>query len=106
MTYEHWVKNPIAPIPAAISTLPDQVCPVTATPLPSNPCSQVTIVALPNNTGDGSSGNPWVRVGGKNIGATEGTPLTPGTPAIIHVNNTNLIYIFGNGTDKVAITWV
>ncbi len=88
---------------SAINTLDDFTSGNPPMQLPNNPCSEVILVALDSNTGTGAA---TLRIGDVNISASRGMPLDPGTPITLKVTNTNLIYVFGNGTDKVSVMFV
>jgi len=80
-------------------TLPDVTATGPATPLPSLECHSAVIQAMHGNIG-------YVRVGDSNTGAARGYELFQGEPIAITVNNLNEVYIYGNGTDKVAVLYI
>ena len=69
-------------------------------PLPNAACDKVTVVALPTN-----DGTRFIRVGDANIGANQGTPLSPGTPCDFQVSNLAYIYYYGTAPDKISVTY-
>ena len=87
--------------PTAINVLADVTAAAAATQLiaASTPCRAVVVRALRANTGN-------VRVGGAMVLVGSGAELSAGDSISLAVSNVNLVYIFGNGTDKVSITYV
>lgn len=86
---------------SAIGTLAD----VTAAAAPtqivvaSTPCKSVIVESLAANTGT-------IRIGDSNVSATRGVEMSKGDAAVIDVDNVNKVYVFGNATDKVSVTYV
>jgi hypothetical protein len=85
----------------SIGTLADVTAAASATQLTANstPCKTVTVKALAGNTGK-------VRVGDSNVTASRGHELSKDQAIDIVVNNVNLIYVFGNASDKVSVIYV
>jgi hypothetical protein len=85
----------------AIGTLADVTAAASATRLTANstPCKTVTVKALAGNTNK-------VRVGDSNVTASRGHELSKDQAVDIVVNNVNLIYVFGNASDKVSVIYV
>jgi hypothetical protein len=90
----------IAPC-TAIGTIADVTAAAAATQLTANStaCRSVVVRSLGANTGS-------IRVGDSNVGASRGEELSPGDAVVLAVNNVNLVYVRGNGTDKVSVTYV
>ncbi len=70
-----------------------------AAALGTNTSKAVCVIALAANTGT-------VYLGGSSVSATVGFPLVAGANACATVSNTNLLYIIGTASDKVAYDWV
>jgi len=85
----------------SIGTLADVTAAAVATRLivASTPCKSVVVKALAANTGN-------IRIGDANVTASRGDDLNAGDGITLAVSDVNLVYIFGNGTDKVSITYV
>jgi hypothetical protein len=85
----------------AIATLADVTAAAAATRLivGSTPCTSVVVRSLAANTGK-------IRVGDANVTASRGAELSAGDSIVLQVNNVNLVYVFGNASDKVSITYV
>lgn len=106
--WNRWLESPTQGIPyveerpaATIGVLADVVAAAAATQLTaaSTPCRAVVVRALRANTGN-------VRVGGAGVLVGSGAELSAGDSVSLAVSNVNLIYVFGNGTDKCSITYV
>lgn len=106
--WNRWLESPTQGIPyveerpaGAISVLADVVAAAAATQLiaASTPCRAVVVRALRANTGN-------VRVGGAGVLVGSGAELSAGDSISLAINNVNLVYIFGNGTDSVSVTYV
>jgi len=84
-----------------IGTLPDVVAAAVATPISSLSvnCRAVCVRSLKANAAS-------IRVGDSNVSASRGDEISPGDAISLGVNNLNSVYIFGNGTDKVSITYI
>ena len=86
---------------SSIGTLADVTAAASATQLTSSntPCKAVLVVSLAANTGK-------IRVGDSNVTASRGAELSAGDAVVLMVSNVNLVYVFGNASDKVSVTYV
>ena len=86
---------------SAIGTLADVTAAAAATQLvvASTPCKGVAVESLAANTGT-------IRVGDSSVSASRGVEMSKGDAVVLDVTNVNLVYVYGNGTDKVSITYV
>jgi len=89
------------PPATSIGTLADVTAAASATQVTasSTPCKAVVVRALAANTG-------VIRVGNVDVTASRGKELSAGDDVVLAVNNVNLVYIFGNASDKVSISYV
>ena len=86
---------------SSIGTLADVTAAASATQLTSSStaCKAVLVVSLAANTGK-------IRVGDSNVSASRGAELSAGDAVVLMVSNVNLVYVFGNASDKVSVTYV
>jgi hypothetical protein len=65
----------------------------------STPCKAVVIRALAANSST-------VRVGSSTITSSRGAELSAGDAVVLAVDNVNLVYVIGNASDKVSVSYV
>ena len=94
------ITSDLAPC-TAIGTIADVTAAAAATQITatSTACRSVCVRSLAANTGS-------IRVGDSNVGASRGEELSPGDAVVLAVSNVNLVYVRGNATDKVSVTYV
>ena len=85
----------------AIGTIADVTAAAAPTQLiaASTPCKAIIAGSLAANTGN-------IRIGDGNVSASRGKDLAAGDSIVLVVSNVNLVYVFGNASDKVSITYV
>ena len=85
----------------AIGTIADVTAAASATRLivASTPCKSVVVRSLNANTGK-------IRVGDTNVTVSRGAELSAGDTIVLSISDVNLVYVFGNASDKVSITYV
>jgi hypothetical protein len=96
------IPGAVAEVPGTgVGTLPD-ITPGNATTrltTDSIPCKAVLVRALTANSGK-------IRVGDSNTGAARGAEMGAGDTYVFSVENVNLLYVYGTGTDKVSVSYV
>ena len=87
--------------PSSIGTLADVTAAASATQLTatSTTCQSVIVRSLAANTGK-------IRVGASNVSASRGAEISAGDAVILDIDNVNKVYVYGNASDKVSVTYV
>ena len=94
------ISSDLAPC-TAIGTIADVTAAAAATQITatSTACRSVCVRSLAANSAA-------IRVGDSNVTASRGIELSPGDAVVLAISNVDLAYVYGNGADKVSVTYV